>query len=346
MIVSVIIPAFNRIGPLQDTLRSAHAALAAAAQASGSPTELILVDDGSTPALATLDLPQPQNDRVRQQILRQENAGSIVARRRGLLCAEGRYVQFLDSDDLLAPDKLALQIAAMEASGANVSFGCLVDASKSETGELHFAQAPGRAARAMSPAQLLLSEQPAPHVPVFRREAIVSAIEHPIVPADRRADAAGDIWLYLNCALMSGRADEVPEARAAIGVHDELRYSLQWEKLAYTSLLLMEAFMAKTAARDDAHAARALLGIAAFRSWRRLPVDFDPDYQGRLLAIYRAAPVSDPDQLDGKRFGQLARWLGAERAASWLRRWRNHRYASCRSVDDATLRQIMDSCRP
>ncbi|AVP99888.1 hypothetical protein C7S18_23105 [Ahniella affigens] len=346
MIVSVIVPAFNRLGPLRDTLQTAHRALAEVAKHGLGNGELILVDDGSTPALDSVDLPVADVVGVSQHILRQTNSGSIVARQTGLAAARGRYVQFLDSDDLLAPEKLSLQIAAMEATGATASFGTLVDASKQADGRLEFAPANERAARILTPAQWLLSEQPAPHVPMFRRDAIADAIARPILPLQRRADAAGDIWLYLNCALMPGVAVEVPLARAAIGVHDELRYSLQWEKLAYTSLLLMEAFMAETASRNDATVARQLLGVAAFRSWRRLPIDFAASYQRRLLSIYRAAPKGPLAELDGRRFGQIAGLIGPMPAAQLLRRWRNHRYASCRSVDDATLQRIVESCQP
>lgn len=342
MIVSIIIPAFNRVGPLRDTLQSAHAALAALSH----PGEIIIVDDGSNPPLASLDLPKPISPEHEQHIVFQENAGSIVARQTGLRVARGRYVQFLDSDDLLAPEKLRLQIDAMKRTDATLSIGSLVDATPSHSGQILFADAPAHAARRISPVQWLLNEQPAPHVPLFRREAILDLVLHPMIPPARRVDAAGDIWLYQNCALMAGTAVEVPAARAAIGVHDELRFSLQWEKLAYTSLLLMEWFMAATRERQDAEVARRWLGIAAFRSWRRLPIDFDAAYQRRLLAIFHAAPKAALSDLDGTRFGQLARWLGPVLAARVLRRLRNHRYATCRSVDDATLQRIAAACQP
>ena len=67
--------------------------------------QLIIVDDGSkdnTPALA---------DRIAEghaniRILHKENGGASSARNAGLAYAEGRYINFMDSDDKLSPETL------------------------------------------------------------------------------------------------------------------------------------------------------------------------------------------------------------------------------------------------
>jgi glycosyltransferase involved in cell wall biosynthesis len=73
--------------------------------------ELILVDDGSSDDTAA---------RVRQlggavRVIRQERSGVAAARNRGASAARGRYLAFLDSDDLWLPTKLAVQLAFMSA---------------------------------------------------------------------------------------------------------------------------------------------------------------------------------------------------------------------------------------
>jgi len=54
------------------------------------------------------------------KFLRQKNRGSIVARMTGLGAAQGEYVLFLDSDDLIHPGKIHPQTEAMKESGAEV----------------------------------------------------------------------------------------------------------------------------------------------------------------------------------------------------------------------------------
>jgi GT2 family glycosyltransferase len=71
--------------------------------------ELILVDDGSSDETATA---------VRQlggafRLIRQLRSGVAAARNRGAIAARGRYLAFLDSDDLWLPNKLAVQLAFM-----------------------------------------------------------------------------------------------------------------------------------------------------------------------------------------------------------------------------------------
>ena len=108
-LVSTIIPVFNRPEMVRratdSVLRQTH-----------RPIEILLVDDGSsdhTPAvLADLQRGHPAEIRV----LRQANAGPGAARERGRLAARGAYIQYLDSDDWLLPNKFADQVAALEAS--------------------------------------------------------------------------------------------------------------------------------------------------------------------------------------------------------------------------------------
>lgn len=122
-LVSTIVPVFNR--PLQ--LR--HAVESVLAQ-DYHPLEVIIVDDGSTddtPAAARA-LAAAYPDVV--HVLTQENAGPGAARERGRLSAQGEFIQYLDSDDVLLPGKFRVQVTLLrndEAAVAAYGLTCLRD---------------------------------------------------------------------------------------------------------------------------------------------------------------------------------------------------------------------------
>jgi len=98
-LVSVIIPTYNRRDLLKDALASVKAQTYA-------EVEVIVVDDGSTDGTSEV---LAGEDGVR--CLRQDHAGAQRARNWGVLQSRGGVIQFLDSDDLLTPGKLAAQVA-------------------------------------------------------------------------------------------------------------------------------------------------------------------------------------------------------------------------------------------
>lgn len=103
--VSIIIPLYNRERWIEASIASALAQEVAA--------EIIVVDDGSTdqgPARV-----RRFGDRVR--LIQQPNAGVSTARNRGIAEAKGRFIKFLDSDDVLFPGALAAELAATQALG-------------------------------------------------------------------------------------------------------------------------------------------------------------------------------------------------------------------------------------
>lgn len=103
--VSVIIPTCNRADRLQKAIDSVLNQTRRAA-------ELIVVDDGSTDN--TRDLVTAYGDKVVS--IRQENRGPAAARNAGINAARSELIAFLDSDDWFAPQKLAIQVAAMSAA--------------------------------------------------------------------------------------------------------------------------------------------------------------------------------------------------------------------------------------
>lgn len=103
-LISILIPAFNAERWIADTLRSALAQ-------TWEPKEIIVVDDGSTDR--TLEIAR-KFERVGVRVVTQENKGAAAARNTALSLSCGAYIQWLDADDLLAPDKIAKQIESLK----------------------------------------------------------------------------------------------------------------------------------------------------------------------------------------------------------------------------------------
>ncbi len=330
---SIVIPGFGRVGPLKFTLRSA----AAAAERLGAAVEIILVDDGSTPplreSLANFPLSHPVIH------LRQSNQGSIVARLTGLRRATGDRVLFLDSDDLIHPDKLRAHGAVPGSGPADLVYDDMAVAELGPDFSASYRTGPRRA-MTNDQAALLLEVQPAPHSLSYRRAWLMDALREPLVRARRSFDPAGDVWLYYNLLLHPGRIRKLDAPLTAAGPHEELRYSQHWEMLGFAALQIAEEFMAHCPDGPATAAARRAVGEAAFRSWQRLPRGFPAGYARRLLALWRAAPRGARGRLGGRRFGLVASVLGPELAGEIVRRC-NHTYASCRTLEEAELQRLL-----
>ncbi|MGH7581009.1 MAG: glycosyltransferase family 2 protein [Gemmatimonadales bacterium] len=102
--ISIVIPLYNKAG-------SIVAAVGSVLRQSYPDFELIVVDDGSTDAGASLvaGLGDP-----RVRLIGQANAGPGAARNRGLADARGEYVAFLDADDEWEPELLRLAVTALD----------------------------------------------------------------------------------------------------------------------------------------------------------------------------------------------------------------------------------------
>jgi glycosyltransferase involved in cell wall biosynthesis len=99
--VSVIVPTFNRGYILPDAIKSVLAQ-------TYPHFEIVVVDDGSTDD--TIEVVAKFKDERIRVVRHSKNAGVSAARNTGLTSANGEFISFLDSDDLWAPDKLALEL--------------------------------------------------------------------------------------------------------------------------------------------------------------------------------------------------------------------------------------------
>lgn len=114
--VSVVVACYNAAATIAGTLESV-------AQQTYRNWEVIVVDDGSSDtSVALVSAIADRDPRVR--LICQPNSGPSAARNRGVAAAGGRYVAFLDADDLWTPGHLARAVAALDADAAQgISFG-------------------------------------------------------------------------------------------------------------------------------------------------------------------------------------------------------------------------------
>lgn len=113
-LVSIITPSYNTAKFIAETIRSVQAQ-------TYKNWELLIVDDCSTDN--TDEIVQEYMSDTRIKYLKNEkNSGAAVSRNRALREAKGKWIAFLDSDDLWTPDKLQKQIEFMEKGGYHFSY--------------------------------------------------------------------------------------------------------------------------------------------------------------------------------------------------------------------------------
>jgi glycosyltransferase involved in cell wall biosynthesis len=103
VLVSVIVPTYNRTFMLKQAIQSIQ-------HQTFNDFEIIVVDDGSTEDIRAVTA--EFGEKVRYERL--ERGGVSRARNHGIRVAQGRFVAFLDSDDLFLPVKLQKQVALLE----------------------------------------------------------------------------------------------------------------------------------------------------------------------------------------------------------------------------------------
>ncbi|MBI5692649.1 MAG: glycosyltransferase family 2 protein [Verrucomicrobia bacterium] len=337
--LSIVIPIYNRGPVVRYTFDSVRRA------AAGLKIETIVVDDGSTP---------PAAENLRSlgieptKLIRQENRGLLFARLAGLAAASGRYVLFLDSDDLVSSDKITAQVSAMDRSGADVSYTDTARTTLTGDYDQLALQVDAPLPATNEAADFYLTVQPAPHSPIFRRTYLDPIVATACFPPSPLYNPVAEIWFYHVAAPQPAHVEYVPGPRAIIGQHPETRLTNHWEKLGIASLAVMEAFArACPADTPGGRRARQLAGEKAFRAWRALPWDFSPEFTDRLLGVWRrlTAETCTP-ALGGTGYQWLARVLGPVGAARLLRRLRHHRYEAIRTLDDATLDNLLRALPP
>ena len=162
--ISAVIATYNRAALLPQAIDSVLAQTRPA-------DEIVVVDDGSTDATSTV----LAGYAGRVRAVRQDNGGEAAARNRGIAEARGRWVAFLDSDDLWEPTALArLEDAARAVPRAGLvamrARGLRLDGTR--TARVHGKKSPGPYFTTRS---LLMGDAGGVLMPMVRRDLLVEA---------------------------------------------------------------------------------------------------------------------------------------------------------------------------
>lgn len=127
---SIILPLYNASNFIDETLQSVLAQ-------TYDNWELLVVDDVSTDNSAAIVQKYAAKDNRIQLIQQNKNLGAGHARNTGIKNATGRYIAFIDADDIWLPNKLELQLEFMQKNGLAFTYSgqLLIDENGKEKGK-------------------------------------------------------------------------------------------------------------------------------------------------------------------------------------------------------------------
>ncbi len=304
-LVSVITPCFNAGEWIRETLNSVVAQ-------NYDNLEIIAIDDGSTDETAHIIREEFPSVRL----VATTNQGASRARNLGTSLASGRFLQYLDADDLITQRKLRIQVSVLEESGADVAYG---DWQKIEPGKDGFAL--GEIVRREmedEPELDLFGDFWCPPAAYLFRRSIVEKVGR----WNEGLPVIEDVRFALDCALRGGRFVYCPGVSAYYRVHATGSLSrgdlVAFTRCVYRNACEIEAWWLANSG-ISATRRRALvksIGQVARSSYERDPQTFDT----ALKHLERLSPGYVPaGPLRLKVMSKMIGYRDAEKAAAWYR---------------------------
>lgn len=298
--LSVIIPTYNRCTFLEAALVSAY-------HQRGVIVEVIVVDDGSTDG--TLDVLERLNLPVK--VLTLSHRGVSAARNAGLEVASHEFIIFLDSDDVILPDKARLQINSLRSSCGSVSYSRW--RTLSAGGEI--LREPGQDWGSNMLPTLLVRHIAPPSACLFRADAVRA-----IGGFDEELSACNDWALLVQLALRAFSFVFCPESTALYRLHGG---NMSYDKeRSFTSAVkvVQKAFASSRLPDQYRRGQQHALAIQYLETARQCFVIGDSEraqeYVHRLL--HNVDPARDWLVSSGVRSGDLNSAQEVERFRNWI----------------------------
>lgn len=249
-LVSVIIPAYNCAATIRQTIQSVF-------EGQNIDLEIIVVNDGSTDD--TEDVLKDYEQKCR--IIHTQNEGAGAARQKGLALAKGKFIQYLDADDLLMPGKLDKQMKALDASGADIAYGdwqrFTIQNEEIIAGETI------KKTLAKRPELALFTADWWPPAALLLRKTLTDKLKWQM-----QLPVIQDARYMLDASLAGARFVHTPDVVALYRTHQQQSLSARSEKAFVTDCFLN--------ARD------------MYALWKK-DLDFDPEKKAALLKVLRFA---------------------------------------------------------
>lgn len=256
--ISVIMPAFNAEGHVAQAIDSVL-------KQSFTDLELIVIDDGSADRTAAI-VESFSDSRLRLTRL-SRNLGLVNALNTGLDLCRGRYIARMDADDVMLPDRLAKQLAYLQANPEVDVVACFVDLMNADgeitgTWETDRATVTAEEIRAMMPRTNCIAH---PTV-MIRRESL----------GDLRYEGGSEDWdLWLKLLARGRRIGKIPEALVLYRVHPNSIMAGQKRQLSLERRLLRarSGFLWRDLARGRFNGFHLAVIKAQVRTTARLVID-------------------------------------------------------------------------
>jgi glycosyltransferase involved in cell wall biosynthesis len=311
--VSIIIPCYNAEAWLAAAIESALAQ-------EGADLDIIVVNDGSRDR--SLEIARRYEARG-VRIIDQANGGAAAARNAGLKAARGAYLQFLDADDLLAPDKIVRQLEQLGAGDPRaVAAGAW--------GRFHQTPAdaqflPEAVWRDRDPVDWLVCSWSGGGMMHPAAWLVPQAVAASAGPWDERLSLDDDGEYFSRVVLAAQGVRFAPAARSFYRAHDGPRLSaskgLRAAESSFLSCTLKERHLL---AREDSARTRRAIGANYSRfAWEQLVAA--PALSERAAQRWQELAPDVPIQRAGPWYNLAAALFGWRRARRWqLRRaaWR------------------------
>lgn len=129
ILVSFVIPVYDRTDVLRESIRSALSQTVA-------NLEVIVVTDGSPPETLKVVSEFASDPRMRIFNFPKSSGNAVRGRNKGIIESRGKYIAFLDSDDIAVPSRLEMTLPLLENNQADVVYGAwqaIVDGSRDNT---------------------------------------------------------------------------------------------------------------------------------------------------------------------------------------------------------------------
>lgn len=296
-LVSILIPACNAERWVPDAIRSALAQ-------TWEPKEVIIVDDGSTDR--TLAMARQFESKL-VRVVGQQNLGAAAARNKAFSLSRGDYIQWLDADDLLAPDKVAKQIEAIEPGGSRCT---LLSSSWG-----HFMYRPSRARFTptglwcdLSPTEFLLRKLEQKVFMLVSAWLVSRELTEAAGPWDTTMSLDDDGEYFSRVLLASDRIRFVKEARAyyrSVGT-TSLSWALRSNQKLESLWRSIQLHIRYLRSLEDSERVRA----ACLTYLQNYVIDFYPERLDIVEQMYRAAKDLG-GQLSPPRLSWKYSWIKA-----------------------------------